>query len=104
MSRPRKADRDAVVLVDEPSYAVIIDYRSNVYWGRYQAIRTDKLGRAPRGPAFWLDSPELEPIGRISRRPGRIYRANERYFGPPELRGCACQCCPHVAGYEAEQD
>lgn len=104
MGRSRKADIDAVVQFEEPSYGVIVGYRDTVYSNRYHVVRTDQQGRAPRGPALWLDSPDFTPTGRISRRPGRIVRANERHFGPSELRGCSCQCCPHLAGYEDDPE
>ena len=94
MSRPRKADLNAIVRINEPSYGVVVGYRDDVTSNRYAVIRTDALGRDPRGPVVWLDSPAFEVTGKISRAPGRIFRKNEK-LGPPEQRGCSCNFCLH---------
>jgi hypothetical protein len=104
VSRHRKAGLNAIVILpDEIVYAVVIGYRDDVAWGRYLMQRTDALGRTPRGPAFWVDSPSFEITGRTSRPPGRIHRANEK-LGPPEMRGCDCNCCVHIRGVADEPD
>ena len=94
MGRPRKADLNAIVLINEDSYGTVVDYHDIGSSNRYAVIRTDALGRNPRGPVVWLDSPDLEVTGRISRKAGRIFRKNEK-LGPPEQRGCSCNCCLH---------
>lgn len=95
MGRPRKAPVNSVVVLPTPKYGVVVDYRTDVKWGRYLVVESDALGRNPKGAAVWLDSTEFEPVGRVSRKPGRIYRKN---ISPLE-RGCACQCCEHSDGY-----
>jgi hypothetical protein len=104
VSRHRKAGLNSVVALDEPGYGVVIGYRDDVAWGRYLVVRTDALGRSPRGPAFWVDSPSFEITGRTSRPPGRIHRKNLKFGGPPEQRGCSCECCPHQPGWADESD
>lgn len=101
MGRPRKADLDVVVMLDEQPHGVVVAYddsRSNPYG----VVRTDSIGRSPRGPVIWLDATDFVPTGRISRTPGRVYRKNIRHFLSDEHRGCSCQCCAHLQGYEPE--
>lgn len=97
LGRPRKADVDSVVRLLVGGHATIVSYRDDAQ-PRYLVVRTDALGRSPMGPAFWADSSEFTVTGRISRRPRRIWQKNE----PAEVRGCACSCCVHVAGFDDE--
>ncbi len=104
-SGPRKAQLNDVVIFRpafavRPRYGVVVDYRSHVHSYRYRVIRTDSQGRNPRGAAIWVDSTNLESQGRQSKRPGIVYRANQRLGD----RGCSCQCCHHVKGFESETD
>ena len=104
-SGPRKAQvNDVVTFFDEPvgrmMFGVVVDYRTKVKWGRYRVVRTDKIGRNGRGEAIWVDSTMLHSLNKQSKRPGIVYRANQR-LGE---RGCACQCCHHVKGFESETD
>ncbi len=101
-SGPRKAQlNDVIIFFPDnslyPVFGVVVDYRTKVKWGRYRVIRTDSQGRYPRGEAIWVDSTNLESQGRQSKRPGIVYRANQRLGD----RGCACQCCLHVKGFES---
>ena len=110
-SGPRKAQLNDVVIF-RPSlaiplnldtrfrYGVVVDYRSNVHSYRYRVVRTDSQGRNPRGAAIWVDSTRLKSQGNQSKRPGIVYRANQRLGD----RGCVCQCCHHVAGFESGHD
>ncbi len=106
-SGPRKAQlNDVVIFRSDASYAslaqygVVVDYRSNVHSYRYRVVRTDSQGRYGRGAAIWVDSTNLKSQGRQSKRPGIVYRANQRLGD----RGCVCQCCHHVKGFESETD
>jgi hypothetical protein len=90
-----------VVKINRPKWGVVVDYRDDVLTNRYLVVETDALGRGPHGPGIWLDSSEFEATDRISRRPGRLHRANLKE-GSPEQRGCGCLCCVHMAGYEEE--
>jgi len=100
--RPRKAQINDVITWND-TYGVVIEYRDEHKWDRYHVIRTDPLGRNPYGRAIWLDSTEFKATGKTSRRPGIVYRHNQR-LGGDEVRGCACNCCEHVRGHEAEPD
>jgi len=104
--RPRKADINDVVLYqpngDIPvRYGVIVDYRDDVKWGRYRIVPSDALGRQHHGRATWIDSVDLDPVGRRGHTAAVAYRNNIR-LGGDEVRGCTCQCCPHVKGVEGE--
>ena len=105
--RPRKAQLNDVVYFwrkktqTYPSFGVVVAYRTDVKWGRYGVIVTDGRGRQPRGSVIWVDSPDLNPVGVQSKRPGIVYRHNER-LGGDEARGCRCNCCHHVRGTESE--
>lgn len=101
--RPRKAQINEVVKLPGFRYGTIVDYRSDVASWRYLIVESDGLGKNPRGAAVWYDSTEFETLGRKSKRPGIKYRQNKR-AGTVEERGCACQCCPHVAGFEVEPE
>lgn len=99
--RPRKAQINDVVLVTPrranhalPYYGVVVDLHPK----GYVVIEADFLGRFRRGAAMRRDSTEIQPIGNRSVTPGRIYRKNVS----PEERGCACQCCNHIAGFEED--
>jgi hypothetical protein len=101
LARPRKTPIGSVVLVNSPQHGlpfhgVVVDYRTSVRWGRYLIIETDWRGAQPRGAAVWRDSQEFAVTGRKSKTPGKIFRQN---FAA-ELRGCGCQCCPHINGFE----
>lgn len=109
MGRHRKADLDAVVELNPSAHGfkwgVVVDYRDDVFSNRYGVVQTDRIGRNPRGSVIWVDSPDFKPTGRISRRPGRITRKNNKHWGAPEQRGCGCQCCPHMdLGEGAEEE
>ena len=97
--RPRKAAINSVVRLHAPRHGVVVDYRSDVRSERYRIVESDARGQHPRGAAIWYDSVEFTPVGKTSKPPGRIYRKNVS----PEERGCACQCCPHLNGYEEER-
>ncbi len=105
--RPRKAQVNEVVNVwrketqEHPWYGVVVDYRIDVKWGRYGVIHTDALGRNPKGPIVWTDATDLTPLAITSKRPGIVYRHNER-LGGDDVRGCRCNCCHHVRGTESE--
>ena len=105
-SGPRKAQLNDVVIFQTGDFGtrsrpgVVVDYRSNVHSYRYRVIRTDSQGRNPRGAAIWVDSTRLTSQDRQSKRPGIVYRANQRLGD----RGCVCQCCHHVAGFESGHD
>ncbi len=100
--RPRKAQINDVVLMEQRVIgAVMIEYRPEPSWDRYRVIRTDPVGRYPFGKAIWIDSTDFTRTGITSKRPGIVYRHNQR-LGGDEVRGCACNCCHHVAGIEAE--
>ncbi len=108
-SGPRKAQlNDVVIFYPDiirssrlyPVFGVVVEYRTKVKWGRYRVIRTDSQGRYPRGVAIWVDSTNLQSQGRQSKRPGIVYRANQRLGD----RGCSCQCCHHVAGFTKNDD
>lgn len=99
MGRHRKIEVNAVVQRADGSHWTVVLYNHESTSNRYGCIETDSLGRWPRGWLRMLDSSELTPTGRKSVMPGRIYRANLRE-GTPEERGCGCQCCKHVAGYD----
>ena len=81
-------------------YGVVVEYRSSG-WDRYRVIRTDPIGRNPHGPAIWIDATRIISAERSSKRPGIVLRHNER-LEEIEPRGCFCNCCHHVAGFEAE--
>jgi hypothetical protein len=98
--RPRKTQLNSIVTTLDVKFWTVVDYKDHVRSDRYVCIETDALGRFPHGAAVQKDSAEITPTGRISRLPGRIYRKNVS----PEERGCACQCCQHVNGYEEEPD
>ncbi len=104
--RPRKAQiNDVVSFVSSDEwgirYGVVVEYRDNVKWNRYHVIRTDPQGARPYGQAIWLDSVVILATGRTAKRPGVVFRHNQR-LGGNEVRGCSCNCCHHVAGIEAE--
>ncbi len=100
-SGPRKAQLDEVVIfLNYPQFGVVVEYRSKVKWGRYRIVQTDSLGRNKKGAAVWVDSTEFKGTGVLSKRPGIVYRANQRLGD----RGCSCQCCHHVKGFESETD
>ena len=105
MPRPRKAQVNQVIMIHATgAYGVIVDYRDDRQTYRYRAVRTDKVGRNPRGQAIWLDAPDFAILrGRTVKRPGVVYRANEKAGGDLS-RGCACQCCAHIRGYEEEPE
>ena len=98
-SGPRKAQINEVIAF-RGEFGVVVDYRSKVRWGRYLVVRTDAIGRNPHGPAIWVDSFELKGRGLYSKRPGIVYRANQKLGD----RGCVCNCCHHVRGFESETD
>ncbi len=101
--RPRKARINDVVTFDHCTYGVVIEYRDTHKWDRYRVIRTDPLGRHAYGKAIYLDSTVIVPMGKTSKRPGIVYRHNQR-LGGDEVRGCACNCCHHVKGVEDEPE
>ena len=96
--RPRKAQVNDVVSFGN-YYGVVVEYRDDVKWDRYHVIRTtDAMGRNPHGPAIWLDSTVITGTGNTSKRPGIVYRHNQRELD----RQCTCNCCHHVKGVESE--
>ena len=105
--RPRKAQLNEIVSVwregtqPHPWYGVVVAYRTDVKWGRYGVIATDGLGRNPCGAIIWTDATDLTATGVHSKRPGIVYRHNER-LGGDEARGCRCNCCHHLRGTESE--
>ena len=104
MSRTRKAQvNDVVIFWTDgsllPKLGVVVDYRTDVKWGRYRVVKIDSRGR-PFGSARWVESTDLRPQGRTSIRPAIVYRANRKSTD----RGCVCQCCNHVRGFEDETD
>ena len=101
----RKAPTNAVVRLhpDEDFYGVVVEYRNDMH-PYYRIIQTDALGRKPHGPAKWYDADEFTPTGRRSIKTGRLARRIVNLFGDPEMRGCDCQCCPHLNGAEDEPD
>lgn len=82
---------------EQDTHVVVVDWKSDAEGrGSYRVIRLQSLYPHRRvGPAVWALSHKLSRIkGRPrAERSRSVYRANERI---PE-RGCACQCCPHVA-------
>lgn len=106
--RPRKVALDSVVSVEPTDterfyYGTVVAYRDDAE-PRYLVVETDSLGRHP-GRATWRDADELVPLGRKSRKPGRVYRKTLLMYGLPEDRECGCYCCPHMNGtYEPAED
>lgn len=101
--RPRKAQINDVVVFDKVMFGVVVEYRDTHKWDRYHVIRTDKIGRNPYGDAIWLDSTEITATGKTGKRPGIVYRGNDR-LGGDQIRGCRCNCCVHVRGVEDEPE
>lgn len=98
MGRKRKFGI-AEVVTSRGRPAVVVDYRQDTRGrGQYRIVRLTSLpsGRG-YGPAIWQDSHLLLPYPWDDARPTavKMYRANER-LGDAD-RGCACQCCAHVA-------
>jgi hypothetical protein len=100
MGRTRKlaADQVVEVLTDVPRHATVVGYTMT---GNYRIVQTDAMGRNPAGPVRFFKAYQLEPTGKKAKTAGRIVRANLR-AGGDEARGCACQCCAHVRGFEDE--
>ncbi len=95
--RPRKAQIDDVVsfTLKVPQFGVVVEYRATTSWNRFHVIRTDPRGARPHGQAIWLDSGVIVATGKKSKKPGIVYRNNERKQLGDAVRGCACQCCEH---------
>ena len=97
----RKAPNDTVVKLDSVvalhGFGVVVDYRPTPS-PRYLIVRTDSLGRHPYGRPIWIESTEMTPTPRTSKRPAIIYRKNKKL----EDRGCSCSCCYHVSGFLKE--
>lgn len=105
MGRRRQHEVDDVVMVARRVYMTIIDYDTEASAYNYLCVETDAQGRHPRGPVFRLQPKDMiAATGYKSRRPGRIHRRQLRENGPPEVSGCPCGCCVHVAGMEPEPD
>lgn len=94
---PVKAPLDSIVKYQH-GYAVVVDYKTDGW--RYRIIRTDPQGRNPYGMPLWVGSTAIYNTGRKSKRPGIIYRKNQKLGN----RGCGCECCPHVKGFADEPD
>ena len=99
---------DAVVEVSprdsEHLYTGVVVHDRDDAEPRYLVIETDALGRHPHGRPIWRDADDLTPLGRKSRKPGRIYRRIQRDLGEPEQRPCLCACCSHVPGFDDGED
>lgn len=77
-------------------HGVVVDYSQDAEKrGRYRVIRIhgSPTGGQLYGPPFYLDSWLLADEGTTYRRAVGTYRRNEAIGD----RGCACNCCLHVA-------
>lgn len=101
----RKAALDELVVLhqDTTTYGTVVDYVAGEA-GPYRIVQTDSLGRYPVGRARHMGSERFAVFTprRYGHKPGRIYRANMK-TGGSRMRGCSCQCCPHVRGYDEGQ-
>ena len=93
--RPRKAQINDIVDLNDGGHGVIVAYRNTVKSNRYAVVDSDwKGGR--RGFLRWLEPSEFVPTGRQSVVAGRIYRKNLAEVD----RGCGSHCCVHVMGVD----
>jgi hypothetical protein len=104
MTGPRKAKPDDVVRILRPNWGVVVAHRPEVRSNQFGVVSAgDELGRRIRGPVVWMDSNEIVRTGRLSKPPGRLYRALLAEGGG-EMTGCACLCgSPHLhLGFEPD--
>lgn len=89
--------------VEYRQYGVVLKYRVLPSGDRsYRVVRlmNPHNGRL-FGPAVWISNHrikrrEADTPGRRHLRGARVVAANDR-IGTGDVRGCHCQCCPHVA-------
>ena len=98
MPRARKAETDTVVILpSRTQYATVVDYRPSDHVSQYLYVWSTSIGQHIGG-IHWAPSWQVTPTGIHAPHRGRVVRANAKLGD----RGCSCQCCPHVRGFEDE--